>query len=302
MEKIAFLCLGRMGYPMAGHLAAAGHDVRVYNRTAERAARWVAEHGGASAGTPAEAAHDADVVLVCTGNDADLVGVLRGERGALPRMKPGALLVDHTTASARLARELAEEAGAAGIAFLDAPVSGGEEGAKRGTLTAMVGGAPEAFERARPLFDCYARTAVRLGPAGSGQLAKMVNQICIAGVVEGLAEGLAFARRAGLDPARVVEVVSQGAAQSWQMDQRAATMIEGRFDFGFAVDWMRKDLAIALDEARRNGARLPVAALVDQLYGEVQRRGGGRWDTSSLMALLDDGQPGGDAPPGGDPQ
>jgi len=210
-------------------------------------------------------------------------------------MKNGALLVDHTTASARIARELADEAGRAGIGFLDAPVSGGEEGARRGTLTAMVGGEPEAFERARPLLAHYARTAVRIGPAGSGQLAKMVNQICIAGAVEGLAEGLAFARRAGLDAERVVEVVSKGAAQSWQMDNRAATMLAGRFEFGFAVDWMRKDLAIALDEARRNGARLPVAALVDQLYAEVQRRGGGRWDTSSLMALLDDGVGPGDA-------
>ncbi|MBW2314807.1 MAG: NAD(P)-dependent oxidoreductase [Deltaproteobacteria bacterium] len=289
MEKVAFLCLGRMGYPMAGHLSRAGHDVRVYNRNPERAQQWVAEYGGEAASTPAEAAHDVDVVLVCTGNDDDLGQVLRGERGALRRMKRGSLLIDHTTASARIAKELADEGERGGVDFLDAPVSGGEEGAKKGVLTTMVGGSPEAFERAQPLFDCYAKTAVRLGPAGSGQLTKMVNQICIAGLVEGLAEGLAFAERAGLDAARVVEVISKGAAQSWQMDHRAAPMLEGAFDFGFAVDWMRKDLAIALEEARRNGARLPVAALVDQLYAEVQRRGGGRWDTSSLMALLSEG-------------
>jgi 3-hydroxyisobutyrate dehydrogenase-like beta-hydroxyacid dehydrogenase len=285
MEKIAFLCLGRMGYPMAGHLAGAGHEMRVYNRTAERAKAWVEAHGGTALDTPAEAARDAEVVLVCTGDDDDLTAVLLGRDGALEAMAPGTLLVDHTTASATLARDLAERAGRAGVDFLDAPVSGGEEGAKQGTLTTMVGGEPAAFERARPLFERYARTAVRMGPAGSGQLTKMVNQICIAGVIEGLAEGLGFAQSAGLDATRVVEVISQGAAQSWQMDHRAATMLEGRFDFGFAVDWMRKDLGMALDEARRNGARLPVAALVDQLYAEVQRRGGSRWDTSSLMAL-----------------
>jgi 3-hydroxyisobutyrate dehydrogenase-like beta-hydroxyacid dehydrogenase len=291
MEKIAFLCLGRMGYPMAGHLAGAGHEMRVYNRTAERAKAWVEAHGGTALDTPAEAARDAEVVLVCTGDDDDLTAVLLGRDGALEAMAPGTLLVDHTTASATLARDLAERAGRAGVDFLDAPVSGGEEGAKQGTLTTMVGGEPAAFERARPLFERYARTAVRMGPAGSGQLTKMVNQICIAGVIEGLAEGLGFAQSAGLDATRVVEVISQGAAQSWQMDHRAATMLEGRFDFGFAVDWMRKDLGMALDEARRNGARLPVAALVDQLYAEVQRRGGSRWDTSSLMALRAAGTP-----------
>jgi 3-hydroxyisobutyrate dehydrogenase-like beta-hydroxyacid dehydrogenase len=285
MKKIAFLCLGRMGYPMAGHLAAAGHEVRVYNRTPERAKAWVEEYGGAAADTPAEAARGADAVLVCTGDDDDLAAVLLGPDGALEATGPGALLMDHTTASAALARDLAERAGRAGVDFLDAPVSGGEEGAKQGTLTTMVGGEPAAFERASRLLEHYTRTAVLMGPAGSGQLTKMVNQICIAGVVEGLAEGLGFAQRAGLDASRVVEVISQGAAQSWQMDHRAASMIEGRFDFGFAVDWMRKDLGMALDEARRNGAHLPVAALVDQLYAEVQRRGGGRWDTSSLMAL-----------------
>jgi len=288
MEKIAFLCLGAMGYPMAGHLARAGHALRVYNRTAARAAAFVGEHGGRAAATPAEAARGADVVLVCTGNDDDLRQVVAGPAGALAEMAPGALLVDHTTASARLARELAERAAAAGVGFLDAPVSGGEEGARQGTLTVMAGGEPEAFARARPVLGRYARTLVHMGPAGAGQLTKMVNQVCIAGVIEGLAEGLAFARRAGLDPLRVVEVISKGAAQSWQMDRRAPTMIEGRFDFGFAVDWMRKDLAMALDEARRNGARLPLAGLVDQLYAEVQRRGGGRLDTSSLMTLLDD--------------
>jgi len=294
MASVAFLCLGRMGYPMAGHLAAAGHAMRVYNRTAERTDRWVAEHGGEAFATPAEAAHGADFVLVCTGDDADLRQLLLGERGALSRAKSGAVLVDHTTASARMAGELAEAATAAGVVFLDAPVSGGEEGARQGTLTTMVGGEPEVFERARPLFECYARTAVLMGPAGSGQLTKMVNQICIAGLVEGLAEGLAFAVRSGLDARRVVDVISKGAAQSWQMDHRAESMLEGRFDFGFAVDWMRKDLAMALDEARRNGARLPLAALVDQLYAEVQRRGGGRWDTSSLMAPLADAPADGD--------
>jgi len=296
MEKVAFLCLGRMGYPMAGHLASAGHELRVYNRGSQRAQRWVAEHGGEAMGSPAAAARDADVVLVCTGNDDDLREVLLGEPGALPAMKPGSLLVDHTTASARIARELAAAGAERGVGFLDAPVSGGEEGAKKGALTIMAGGEPAAFERARPWFAHYSRTAVLLGPSGSGQLTKMVNQVCIAGAIEGLAEGLAFAQRAGLDVGRVVEVVSKGAAQSWQMDHRATSMVEGRFDFGFAVDWMRKDLAIALDEARHNGARLPVAALVDQLYAEVQRRGGGRWDTSSLMALLGDREP-----PGGRP-
>jgi len=288
MEKVAFLCLGRMGYPMAGHLARAGHALRVYNRDAERAVRWVAEHGGLAAPSPRAATEDADAVLVCTGDDDDLREVLLGERGGLAGMKRGSLLVDHTTASARIARELSAAAAGLGVSFLDAPVSGGEEGARQGALTAMVGGEAVGFERARPLLARYTRTAVLLGPAGSGQLAKMVNQICIAGVVEGLAEGLAFAQRAGLDVGRVVEVVSHGAAQSWQMDHRAPSMLDGRFDFGFAVDWMRKDLAIALDEARHNGARLPVAALVDQLYAEVQRRGGGQWDTSSLMALLGD--------------
>ncbi len=287
MEKIAFLCLGRMGYPMAGHLARAGHDVRVYNRTAERAREWVREFGGAAAETPAEAAAGADVLFVCTGNDDDLRAVLLGTEGALEALSDGSVLVDHTTASAEIAGELAEAAAARGVAFLDAPVSGGEEGARKGQLTTMVGGEEADFERVRPLLAHYARTAVRMGPAGAGQLTKMVNQICIAGAVQGLAEGLGFARRAGLDPERVVEVISKGAAQSWQMDARARTMIASEFDFGFAVDWMRKDLGMAFAEAERNGAPLPVAKIVDGFYERVQERGGGRFDTSSLMLLTD---------------
>lgn len=287
-QAVAFLCLGRMGYPMAGHLSQAGHAVTVYNRTPGRAEDWVREHGGTRAATPAQAAAGASVVFVCTGNDDDLREIALGPDGALSAMERGAVLVDHTTASGVLARELAATAEAAGLHFLDAPVSGGEEGARRGTLTTMVGGEERVFQRVRPLLDCTTGTAVWMGKAGCGQLTKMVNQICIAGLLEGLSEGLAFARRAGLDPHRVVEVISQGAAQSWQMDQRSSTMIQGEFEFGFAVDWMRKDLAMALSEARRNGARLPVTALVDQLYAEVQRRGGGRWDTSSLIALLGD--------------
>jgi 3-hydroxyisobutyrate dehydrogenase-like beta-hydroxyacid dehydrogenase len=293
MEQIAFLCLGRMGYPMAGHLARAGHAMRVYNRTAPRAEAWTREFGGRAATCPAEAVAGAEVVLVCTGDDEDLRSVLLGADGAMEGLASGTVLVDHTTASGRIAGELEAVARARGVAFLDAPVSGGEEGARQGALTAMVGGEPDAFERVRPILAHYARTLVRMGPVGTGQLTKMVNQLCIAGAVQGLAEGLAFARRAGLDADRVLDVISKGAAQSWQMDARGRTMLAGEFDFGFAVDWMRKDLAIALDEARRNGARLPVAALVDQFYAEVQRRGGGRFDTSSLMMLLDRPGPGG---------
>jgi 3-hydroxyisobutyrate dehydrogenase-like beta-hydroxyacid dehydrogenase len=287
-ERVAFLCLGAMGAPMAGHLARAGHEVVVWNRTAGRAAAWVAEHGGVHAATPAEAAAGAAFVFACTGADAALRAIALGADGAIAALAPGAVFVDHTSASAEVARELAARAAERGAGFLDAPVSGGVDGARRGTLTVMVGGEPALFERSLPLVRAYARQVTWMGPTGAGQLTKMVNQICIAGLLEGLAEGLAFAERAGLDPARVVEVIAKGAAQSWQMDHRAATMIEGRFDFGFAVDWMRKDLALALAEARRNGARLPVAALVDQLYGALQSRGAGRQDTSSLIRLLRD--------------
>ena len=284
--RVAFLGLGIMGRPMAGHWARAGLEVVVYNRTGARARDWVAEHGGSAASTPAEAAAGADLVACCVGNDDDVRSVLLGDDGALAAMREGAILVDHTTASAALARELDEAAAGRGVGFLDAPVSGGQAGAENGALTVMVGGSERVFEQARPVLEHYARSVRLLGPAGSGQLAKMVNQICIAGVLQGLSEGLTFAERAGLDPAAVVDVISKGAAQSWQMEQRSPTMIEDRFDFGFAVDWMRKDLAIALDEARRNGASLPVAALVDQFYGEVQGMGGGRWDTSSLVRRL----------------
>ena len=286
-EKIAFIGLGLMGYPMAGHLASAGHRVRVYNRTRSRAESWVAEHGGALAATPAQAAEGADFVFACVGNDDDVRQVTLGEAGAFRALGAGAVFVDHTTDSASLAGELDAAAQQGGFGFLDAPVSGGQSGAEQGVLSVMVGGDEAAFEKARPLIDCYARMLKRLGAAGSGQLAKMVNQICIAGLVQGLAEGLHFARAAGLDPQAVVEVISKGAAQSWQMDNRHETMLEGRFDFGFAVEWMRKDLALALEEARRNGAHLPVAALVDQFYAEVQSLGGNRWDTSSLFARLE---------------
>jgi 3-hydroxyisobutyrate dehydrogenase-like beta-hydroxyacid dehydrogenase len=286
-ENVAFLCLGAMGYPMAGHLARAGHAVAVYNRTRAVAERWAKEHPGRVASTPAEAARGASLVFACTGDDAALREITLGAEGAFAELEPGAAFVDHTTASPDLARELARVGAERELLVLDAPVSGGEEGARRGELTVMAGGDEAAFDRARPLVDAYARTFTRLGPAGCGQLAKLVNQLCIAGVVQGLAEGLHFARRAGLDAARVVEVISQGAAGSWQMEHRAGSMIEGRYDFGFAVDWMRKDLGFALDEARRNGASLPLAALVDQLYAAVQARGGARLDTSSLLTLLE---------------
>ena len=286
-ENVAFLCLGAMGYPMAGHLARAGHAVQVYNRTRPVAERWAKEHPGRVASAPADAARGASFVFACTGDDAALREITLGPEGAFAELEPGAIFVDHTTASPDLARELARAGQERGLLVLDAPVSGGEEGARRGELTVMAGGDEAAFDRARLLVDAYARTFARLGPAGCGQLAKLVNQLCIAGVVQGLAEGLHFARCAGLDAARVVEVISQGAAGSWQMEHRAGTMIEGRYDFGFAVDWMRKDLGFALDEARRNGARLPVAALVDQFYAAVQARGGARLDTSSLLTLLE---------------
>jgi len=283
---VAFLCLGAMGAPMAGHLARAGHEVAVYNRTASRAAAWVAEHGGRAAATPAEAARGARFVFACTGADADLRAITLGEAGAFSALARGAVFVDHTTASPAIARELEAAAAARGAHFLDAPVSGGQDGAKRGALTVMVGGDADALERARPLLAAHAKNVTWMGPAGAGQLTKLVNQICLAGLIQSLAEGLAFAERAGLDPRRVVEVISKGAAQSWQMDHRAATMIEGRFDFGFAVDWMRKDLALALAEAERCGAELPAATLVDAFYAELQRSGGGRLDTSSLVTRL----------------
>jgi 3-hydroxyisobutyrate dehydrogenase-like beta-hydroxyacid dehydrogenase len=272
---------------MAGHLARAGHALAVWNRSAEKARAWVAGHGGRAARTPAEAARGASVVFACSGDDDALREVAVGPEGALAAMAPGSVFVDHTTVSAGVTHELAERAAARGVAWVDAPVSGGEEGARRGRLTVMAGGSEEAFARVEPLLACYAQRAVRLGPSGSGQLAKMVNQICIAGLLGALAEGLHFAERVGLEPRAVFELLSEGAAGSWQMRARTPSMIERRFDFGFAVDWMRKDLGIALDEARRRGARLPVTALVDQLYGELQARGLGRSDTSSLVALLD---------------
>jgi 3-hydroxyisobutyrate dehydrogenase len=288
MARIAFIGLGVMGYPMAGHLKRkGGHEVTVYNRTPARAAQWVGEYGGASAPSPREAARDADFVFTCVGNDDDVRSVVQGGSGALAGMKKAAVLVDHTTASATLARELDARARELGLAFLDAPVSGGQAGAQNGQLGIMVGGDPATFARARPVLDLYAASCALIGPAGSGQLCKMVNQICVAGVVQGLAEGLNFGLRAGLDMEKVISVISKGAARSWQMESRWKTMCEGRFDgFGFAVDWMRKDLGICLREAQRNGARLPVTALLDQFYAQVQARGGRRWDTSSLMHLL----------------
>jgi 3-hydroxyisobutyrate dehydrogenase len=285
-KKVSFIGLGIMGYPMAGYLAKAGHTVTVFNRTMARAERWVAEFGGAAATSPAAAAEGADFVFCCVGNDDDLRSVTMREGGAFEGMQPGAVFVDHTTTSAQVARELQAEAARRGFSFVDAPVSGGQAGAENGQLTVMIGGDEEAVARAAPLVDCYARMQARLGEAGSGQLAKMVNQICIAGLVQGLAEALNFADRAGLDAQAVIDVISKGAAQSWQMDNRAGTMIDGKFDFGFAVEWMRKDLGYVLSEARRNGAHLPVTALVDQFYSEVQALGGNRWDTSSLIVPL----------------
>ncbi len=286
MTKVAFLGLGVMGFPMAGHLAAAGHDVTVYNRTAAKAEAWVAKHGGAAAATPRQAAEGAEIVFSCVGNDDDLRSVILGPEGAFAGMASGTILVDNTTASAEVARELAEAGLGQGIAFIDAPVSGGQAGAENGQLTVMCGGEAAAFERAKPAIDAFARAVTLMGPAGAGQLTKMVNQICIAGLLQGLSEGMNFGLKAGLDMDKVIDVIGKGAAQSWQMDNRAATMCEGEFDFGFAVDWMRKDLGICLAEANNNGARLPVTALVDQLYAQVQARGGKRWDTSSLMHLL----------------
>jgi len=285
-SKVSFIGLGVMGYPMAGHLARGGHTVTVFNRTGARAIRWAEEFGGSTETIPAAAAAGAEFVFCCVGNDNDLRAVTLGPGGAFEGMQPGAVFVDHTTTSAEVARELHAEARRRDISFIDAPVSGGQAGAENGQLTVMIGGDEEAVARAAPLIDCYAKMQARLGDAGSGQLAKMVNQVCIAGLVQGLAEALNFAVRAGLDAKTVVDVISKGAAQSWQMDNRAATMIDGKFDFGFAVEWMRKDLGYVLDEARRNGAHLPVTALVDQFYSEVQALGGNRWDTSSLIVPL----------------
>jgi len=286
MAKVAFLGLGVMGYPMAGHLAKNGHEVKVYNRTKTKAEKWVAQFGGQAADTPAAAAEGRDIVFACVGNDDDVRSVTLGETGAFATLPSGAVFVDHTTASAALARELAAKAAEKGQHFLDAPVSGGQAGAENGVLTVMCGGDETAYHIAEPIIGAYAKSCRLMGPAGSGQLTKMVNQICIAGLVQALSEGLHFAQCAGLDGAAVIEVISKGAAQSWQMENRYKTMLENKFDFGFAVEWMRKDLSICLDEARRNGASLPVAALVDQFYAEVEKLGGARWDTSSLIARL----------------
>ena len=287
MSKVAFLGLGVMGYPMAGHLKAkGGHDVTVYNRTFAKAESWAKHHGGHAAKTPREAAQDCDFVFACVGNDDDLRSVVLGPDGAFAGMKKGAIFVDNTTASAEVARELYAKAHEHGVDFIDAPVSGGQAGAENGALTVMCGGDAEIYAKAEPVITAFAKAVKLLGPSGAGQLTKMVNQICIAGVVQGLAEGIAFAKRSGLDAEAVIEAISKGAAQSWQMENRYKTMNANTYTFGFAVDWMRKDLGICLEEARRNGAHLPMTALVDQFYGDVQEMGGGRWDTSSLLARL----------------
>ncbi|MFN3764233.1 MAG: NAD(P)-dependent oxidoreductase [Aliihoeflea sp.] len=287
MAKVAFLGLGVMGYPMAGYLKTkGGHDVTVYNRTAAKAEKWAAEFSGKSAATPADAARGAEFVFSCVGNDDDLRSVTLGDNGAFSSMGSGSIFIDNTTASAEVARELAALAGEKGIGFIDAPVSGGQAGAENGVLTVMCGGDQETFDKAKPLIDAYARMVGLMGPVGAGQLTKMINQICIAGLVQGLSEGIAFGQRAGLDIEKVVDVISKGAAGSWQMENRWKTMRDGKFDFGFAVDWMRKDLGICLEEADRNGARLPVTALIDQFYKDVQGKGGKRWDTSSLISRL----------------
>ena len=289
-RRVAFLGLGVMGYPMAGHLATAGHQVTVYNRTATKSEAWCAEFAGVTgqkhAKTPREAAQDAEIVFCCVGNDDDLRSVVLGADGAFAGMRPGATFVDHTTASAEVARELYAAAKKLGLQFIDAPVSGGQAGAQNGQLTVMCGGDQAAFDAMRPTAMAFSRACTRIGDSGAGQLAKMVNQICIAGLVQGLSEAIAFGQQAGLDMPLVLDVIGKGAAQSWQLDNRGKTMVQGRFDFGFAVDWMRKDLGLVLDEARRNGARLPVTALVDQFYADVQRAGGNRWDTSSLITRL----------------
>ena len=287
LPRVAFIGLGVMGYPMAGHLARAGYPVTVFNRTSAKAERWLREFGGAAAPTPAAAAAAADIVIGCVGRDEDVREILFGEHGAAHSLRSGAVVIDHSTTSAALAREMAARLGERRVAFLDAPVSGGQSGAESGRLSIMVGGDGAALAGVAPLLACYGRCVKHLGESGSGQLAKMVNQICIAGVVQGLAEGLHFARNAGLDIEALIDVISQGAAQSWQMQNRYQTMLRGEYDFGFAVDWMRKDLGYTLEEARHNHSRLPLTALVDQFYGDVQALGGGRWDTSSLLARLD---------------
>ena len=289
MATVAFIGLGVMGYPMAGHLKTRGeHDVCVYNRTASKAEKWVSEFGGRMAETPADASKDCDFIFACVGNDDDLRSVTTGEDGAFHTIGKGSIFIDNTTASADVARQLAAVAKDKGFDFLDAPVSGGQAGAENGVLTVMTGGEQDVFDRAKPVIDCYARMVGLMGPVGSGQLTKMVNQICIAGLVQGLSEGIHFGKRAGLDIEKVIEVISKGAAGSWQMENRHKTMIAGEYEHGFAVDWMRKDLSIVLEEARNNKSSLPVTALVDQFYQDVQRMGGNRWDTSSLLARLED--------------
>ena len=286
MAKVAFIGLGVMGYPMAGHLKAGGHEVTVYNRTKAKAGAWVEQHGGAFAETPRQAVEGAEIAFSCVGNDDDLRGVVLGDDGIFAGLSAGSIYVDNTTASATVARELYAVGTEQGIDVIDAPVSGGQAGAENGVLTVMCGGDEAPFAKAQPVIDCYAKAVTLMGPSGAGQLTKMVNQICIAGLVQGLAEGMNFGLKAGLDMEKVIDVIGKGAAQSWQMDNRASTMCKGEFEFGFAVDWMRKDMGICFAEARNNGARLPVAALVDQFYAQVQNRGGNRWDTSSLMHLL----------------
>jgi 3-hydroxyisobutyrate dehydrogenase-like beta-hydroxyacid dehydrogenase len=285
--RVAFVGLGVMGYPMAAYLVKAGHEVTVFNRTTARAERWCTQHGGNRADSPAAAAKGAEIVFVCVGNDDDVRAVVFGDEGILGGIAAGGIIVDHTTASASVAREIAQAGQRRQVGFLDAPLSGGQAGAENGQLTIMVGGEEDTFARARPVMDAYAKAITRIGPAGAGQLAKMVNQICIAGIVQGLSEGLHFAKCADLDVAKVIEAISKGAAQSWQMENRWETMVRNEFDFGFAVEWMRKDLGIALEEAERNGARLDMTRLVDSYYAEVQELGGNRWDTSSLIARLE---------------
>lgn len=287
MSKVTFLGLGVMGYPMAGHLQSAGHDVTVYNRTISKAEKWVGEHGGTHAETPSLASQDSDYIFCCVGNDDDLRSVATGDDGAFHNIKPDAIFIDNTTASATIATELSALARSRDFHFLDAPVSGGQAGAENGVLTVMVGGDESTFTRARPIIESYAKMVGLLGPVGSGQLAKMMNQICIAGLVQGLSEAIHFGRKSGLDISKVMDVISKGAAGSWQMENRHATMTAGDYDHGFAVDWMRKDLSICLSEARARGASLPVAALVDQFYADIQRMGGNRWDTSSLLERLE---------------